>query len=59
MAEVAGSSTERGYITEEVHGEMAVIRKGDEYRLRLQSGTRQVEVEITEQQAGDLRFLWL
>lgn len=59
MSEANRSEEERAYATEWFTGETRVIRRGDTFTAEFQSGTRQVSFEITEQQADQLRFLWL
>lgn len=59
MAVEHKTSDERSYATEMMPVEIRVIRRGETFELVVQERTLQVSFEITEQQADQLRFLWL
>jgi hypothetical protein len=57
--EKSNPSAERSYATEWLSGDIRVIRKGERFEVVIMHRTLEVGVEITEQQADQLRFLWL
>ena len=50
---------DRSYTTELMPVEIRVIRRGETFELVVQERALQVSFEITEQQADQLRFLWV
>lgn len=52
------TTEERAFATDWLHANIRVKRKGELYELEVQQNTLVVNFEITEQQAGELRFLW-
>jgi hypothetical protein len=56
----APTTDERSYATEWLLGaRIRVIRKGEKFELVVKHHALDVTVEISEQQADQLRFLWL
>jgi hypothetical protein len=55
----ANRTEDRSYATELMPVEIRVIRRGETFELVVQERALQVSFEITEQQADQLRFLWL
>ena len=53
------TTDERSYATEWLSGEIRVKRKGECFELVVQNRGLEVSLEITEEQADHLRFLWL
>ena len=53
------TADKRSYATEWFPVEIRVIRRGETFELVVQERALQVSFEITEQQADQLRFLWL
>lgn len=59
MTEAHPSEDQRSYATEYLSGSFRVIRRGKSFELVILHRTLEVTLEITEEQADQLRFLWL